>query len=149
MSDTPSDPAVVAFEALRAEIAAVRATLATWPDRLEERDYAPTLAAIAKTLEVMAAHPALKATPEDYERRRSRALDDAAQAYRSELNVIRAELQGKRRRSAKPRGTGTNQGSPADVRDRRRDHRRDPWGDGMQCSLRLCGAAGTAYGVGG
>jgi len=94
MSDTPNDPAVMAFEALRAEIAAVRATLAAWPERFEERDYAPTLAAIAKSLERMEAHPALKATPEDYERRRSRALDDAAQAYRSDLNVIRAELQG-------------------------------------------------------
>jgi len=92
MNDTPNDPAVMAFEALRAEIAAVRATLAAWPERFEERDYAPTLAAIAKTLERMEAHPALKATAEDYERRRSRALEEAVRAYRSDINAVVIEI---------------------------------------------------------
>jgi hypothetical protein len=52
-----------AFEALRAEVAQLRAALegllTTAPD------YSPTLADIAQSLAVIAAHPALRLTPED------------------------------------------------------------------------------------
>ena len=56
------DPAA-AFEALRAEVAALRAGL---EQGLDGPDYAPTLGTIAATLAAIEAHPALELTPEAF-----------------------------------------------------------------------------------
>jgi hypothetical protein len=76
------DPAA-AFEALRAEVAQVRAALGglatTGPD------YSPTLAAIAKSLALIEAHPALRLTPEAYAYQARQASEAAQQQGRREL----------------------------------------------------------------
>jgi hypothetical protein len=76
------DPAA-AFEALRAEVAQVRAALGglatTGPD------YSPTLAAIAKSLALIEAHPALRLTPEAYASQVRQTSEAAQQQGRREL----------------------------------------------------------------
>ena len=57
------DPAA-AFDALRAEVAQLRAALEGLPTTAP--DYSPTLADIAESLEVMEEHPALRLTPESF-----------------------------------------------------------------------------------
>jgi hypothetical protein len=71
------DPAA-AFEALRAEVAALRADLGGDGDGRAAPDYAPTLGKMAATLAKIEAHPALQLTPEAiaYQVRQAR---DAAQ----------------------------------------------------------------------
>ncbi len=58
----PQDAAAEAFEALRAEVAQLRAVLEDLPTTAP--DYSPTLAAIAQSLAAMEAHPALRLTPD-------------------------------------------------------------------------------------
>ncbi len=58
----PQDAAAEAFEALRAEIAQLRAALEGQPTTAP--DYSPTLAVIARSLSTMEAQPALRLTPE-------------------------------------------------------------------------------------
>lgn len=60
--DLGTDPAA-AFEALRAEVAGLRASLEQGGDG---PDYAPTLGKIASTLAEIEAHPALRLTPQNY-----------------------------------------------------------------------------------
>ncbi|OYX59716.1 MAG: hypothetical protein B7Y89_17770 [Novosphingobium sp. 32-60-15] len=61
--DLGADPAA-AFEALRAEVAGLRAGLERGRDGPATPDYAPTLGKIAATLAAIEAHPALALTPE-------------------------------------------------------------------------------------
>ena len=63
--DLETDPAA-AFEALRAEVAALRASLERDHDGPAAPDYAPTLGKIAATLAAIEAHPALQLTPQNY-----------------------------------------------------------------------------------
>jgi len=76
------DPAA-AFEALRAEVAQVRAALdgpaSAGPD------YSPTLAAIAKSLAAIEAHPALRSTPEAFAHQVRQASEVLQQQGRREL----------------------------------------------------------------
>ena len=76
------DPAV-AFEALRVEVAQVRAALGALPTTAP--DYAPTLAAIAKSLAAMEAHPALRLTPDALASQVRQASEAAQQQGRREL----------------------------------------------------------------
>lgn len=78
------DPAA-AFEALRAEVAALRASV----ERAGERaapDYAPTLGQIAETLAKIEAHPALRSTPDEFAYLIRQAGEAAQQQARRELN---------------------------------------------------------------
>lgn len=68
--DNPGEEgAAEAFEALRAEVAQLRAGVEGLSAALKDHaapDYAPTLGAMAKTLEEIGAHPALQLTPQGY-----------------------------------------------------------------------------------
>src|ERR1019366_736484 len=76
------DPAA-AFEALRAEVAQVRAALEGLPTTAP--DYSPTLAAIAQSLAAMEAHPALRLTPDALASQVRQASEAAQQQGRREL----------------------------------------------------------------
>jgi hypothetical protein len=76
------DPAA-AFEALRAEVAQVRAVLEGRPTTVP--DYSPTLAAIAQSLAAMEAHPALRLTPDALASQVCQASEAAQQQGRREL----------------------------------------------------------------
>jgi hypothetical protein len=76
------DPAA-AFEALRAEVAQVRAALEGRPTTAT--DYSPTLAAIAQSLAEIEAHPALQLTPEAFASQVRQASEAAQQQGRREL----------------------------------------------------------------
>jgi hypothetical protein len=76
------DPAA-AFEALRAEVAQVRAALEGLPTTAP--DYSPTLAAIAQSLVAMEVHPALRLTPQDFASQVRHASEAAQQQGRREL----------------------------------------------------------------
>jgi hypothetical protein len=69
------DPAA-AFEALRAEVAALRASLG---GGRAAPDYAPTLGKMAATLAKIEAHPALQLTPEAFAHQLRQARDAAQQ----------------------------------------------------------------------
>jgi hypothetical protein len=71
------DPAA-AFEALRAEVAALRASLGDGSDA-PAPDYAPTLGKMAATLAKIEAHPALQLTPEAFAYQVRQARDAAQQ----------------------------------------------------------------------
>ncbi len=71
------DPAA-AFEALRAEVAALRASLGAGDGRVAP-DYAPTLGKMAATLAKIEAHPALQLTPEAFAYQVRQARDAAQQ----------------------------------------------------------------------
>ncbi|MDO8322143.1 MAG: DUF6118 family protein [Phenylobacterium sp.] len=77
------DPAA-AFDALRAEVAQLRAALegltSTAPD------YSPTLADIAESLEAMEEHPALRLTPESFASQVRQASEAAQQQGRREMS---------------------------------------------------------------
>lgn len=67
--EEPQDAAAEAFEALRAEVAQVRAALEGLGPVLggtKGPDYSPTLGAMAKSLEKIEGHPALQYTPDRY-----------------------------------------------------------------------------------
>ena len=76
------DPAA-AFEALRAEVAQVRAALGGLATAAP--DYSPTLAAIAKSLAAIEAHPALRSTPEAFVHQVRQASEALQQQGRREL----------------------------------------------------------------
>lgn len=76
------DPAA-AFEALRAEVARVRAALEGLPTTAP--DYSPTLATIAQSLAAIEAHPALQSTPEAFAYQVRQALEAAQQQGGREL----------------------------------------------------------------
>jgi hypothetical protein len=71
------DPAA-AFEALRAEVAALRASLGDGDGRVRP-DYAPTLGKMAAILAKIEAHPALQLTPEAFAYQVRQARDAAQQ----------------------------------------------------------------------
>jgi hypothetical protein len=79
----PQDAAAEAFEALRAEVAQLRAVLEDLPTTAP--DYAPTLAAIAQSLAAMEAHPALRMTPDALASQVRQASEAAQQQGRREL----------------------------------------------------------------
>jgi hypothetical protein len=75
------DPAA-AFEALRAEVAALRASLGDGDGDGDGRvapDYAPTLGKMAATLDKIESHPALQLTPEAFAYQVRQARDAAQQ----------------------------------------------------------------------
>jgi hypothetical protein len=80
------DPAA-AFEALRAEVATLRASLGGGDDGRVAPDYAPTLGKMAASLAKIEAHPALQLTPEAF-------------AYQVRLARDAAQQQGSRDMSA-------------------------------------------------
>ena len=64
LDDEHQDAAAEAFEALRAEVAGLRVSVEDLTASRESvPDYAPTLGAIARSLQAIEAHPALKQTP--------------------------------------------------------------------------------------
>ena len=64
VNDEHQDAAADAFEALRAEVAELRVSVEDLTASRESApDYAPTLGAIAQSLQAIEAHPALKQTP--------------------------------------------------------------------------------------
>jgi hypothetical protein len=72
------DPAA-AFEALRAEVAALRADLGGDGDGRAAPDYAPTLGKMAAAIAKIEAHPALQLTPEAFAYQVRQARDAAQQ----------------------------------------------------------------------
>lgn len=82
-SEALGDDPAAAFEALRAEVAQVRAVLEGLPTTAP--DYAPTLAAIAQSLAAMEAHPALRLTRQDLASQVRQASEAAQQHGRREL----------------------------------------------------------------
>ena len=80
----PQDAAAEAFEALRAEVAQLRAVLEGLPTTAP--DYSPTLAAIAQSLAAIEAHPALRLTPQDLASQVRQASEAAQQQGRRELS---------------------------------------------------------------
>jgi hypothetical protein len=78
------DPAA-AFEALRAEVAALRASLDRGDDGPTVPDYAPTLGEIAADLAKIEAHPALQLTPEAFAYQVRQASESARQEGRRQL----------------------------------------------------------------
>lgn len=86
--DDPQDAATEAFEALRAEVTQLRAGIEGLSAKFQGQDptdYAPTLGAIAMSLEAIERHPALHADPETYARQFREAIESAAQQGRQEL----------------------------------------------------------------
>jgi hypothetical protein len=79
----PQDAAAEAFEALRAEVAQLRAALEGLP--ITAPDYTPTLAAIAQSLAAMEAYPALRLTPQDLASQVRQASEATQQQGRREL----------------------------------------------------------------
>jgi hypothetical protein len=100
-----SDSAAVAFQDLRAEVAALRGAIDAFPAAVQDNrppDYAPTLGAIVKAIQgvekrlaVIEAHPAIRLTPEQHGRAIERAgaatLRDAMEAFRNEAAAIGLE----------------------------------------------------------
>ena len=78
------DPAA-AFEALRAEVAALRTSLGADGDGRAAPDYAPTLGKMAATLAKIEAHPALRLTPDALASQVRQASEAAQQQGRREL----------------------------------------------------------------
>ncbi len=82
--DLGIDPAA-AFEALRAEVAALRASVEKGRDGAAAPDYAPTLGKIAATLAAIETHPALALTPEAFGNQVRQAREAAHQQGGREL----------------------------------------------------------------
>lgn len=88
MEDAPGDAAAEAFEALKSEVTVLRAGIETLSAALQAQpapDYTPTLGAIAKSLEVMEAHPALRISPEALAHQMREANNLAGQQGRRQL----------------------------------------------------------------
>jgi hypothetical protein len=85
--DEPEDAAAEAFEALRAEVAQLRADLAllNLAPTAPAADYAPTLGAMAKSLAAIEEHPALKLTPASIAAQLHHAAERAQQQGGREL----------------------------------------------------------------
>jgi hypothetical protein len=78
------DDPTAAFDALRAEVAALRASLG---DGRTAPDYAPTLGKMAATLAKIEAHPALQLTPEAFAYQVRQARDAAQQHGSRDLSM--------------------------------------------------------------
>jgi hypothetical protein len=87
------DPAAV-FEALRAEVAALRADLGGEGEGRAAPDYAPTLGKMAATLEKIEAHPALQLTPEAFGYQIRQAREAAQQQGGRELSAAIQRMDG-------------------------------------------------------
>lgn len=86
--DEPQDAAAEAFEALRAEVTQLRAGVERLSGRFPlegSTDYAPTLGAIAKSLETIEGHPALQADPEAFASQLRNATELSTRQGRQEL----------------------------------------------------------------
>ena len=86
--DDPQDAATEAFEALRAEVTQLRAGVEGLSAKFQGQDptdYAPTLGAIALSLEAIEGHPALQADPETYARQFRAATELSTQQGRQAL----------------------------------------------------------------
>jgi len=79
------EDSAAAFEALRAEVAALRAGMERGGDRAAP-DYAPTLGQIADTLAKIEGHPALQSTPDGFAYLIRQAGEAAQQQAGRELN---------------------------------------------------------------
>ena len=100
--DDEGDSAAVAFENLRAEVAALRRSIDAFPAAVEDNhppDYAPTLGAIVKAIQgvekrlaLIEGHPAIRVTPEQHgraiERAGSATLRDAMETFRNEAAAL-------------------------------------------------------------
>jgi hypothetical protein len=96
------DSAAVAFQDLRAEVAALRGAIDAFPAAVQDNrppDYAPTLGAIVKAIQgvekrlaVIEGHPAIRLTPEQHgralERAGTAALREAMETFRNEAAAI-------------------------------------------------------------
>jgi hypothetical protein len=80
------DPAA-AFEALRAEVAALRNSLGANGDGRVAPDYAPTLGKMAAALAKIEAHPALQLTPEAFAYQVRQARDAAQQQSSRDMSA--------------------------------------------------------------
>ena len=80
------DPAA-AFEALRAEVAALRASMGGQGDGRVAPDYAPTLGKMAASLATIEAHPALQLTPEAFAYQVRQAREAAQQQGSRDLSA--------------------------------------------------------------
>ena len=89
---TESDPAPTSFDALAADIQDLKSCLLELREVFDDRDYAPTLGAMAAVLQSLEALPALRDTPEDYERRRARSLDEARRTFNAEIAQARSAI---------------------------------------------------------
>jgi hypothetical protein len=87
------DPAAV-FEALRAEVAALRADLGGEGEGRAAPDYAPTLGKMAATLAKIEAHPALQLTPEAFGYQIRQARDAAQQQGGREFSAAIQRMDG-------------------------------------------------------
>jgi hypothetical protein len=99
------DFAAMAFENLRAEVAALRGSIDAFPAAVQDirpPDYAPTLGAIVKAIQgvekrlaVIEGHPAIRLTPEQHGRAIERAgaatLREAMETFRNEAAAIGLE----------------------------------------------------------
>lgn len=99
------DSAAVAFQDLRAEVAALRGSIDGFPAAVQDSrppDYAPTLGAIVKAIQgvekrlaVIESHPAIRLTPEQYGRAMEKAgattLREAMATFRNEAAAIGLE----------------------------------------------------------
>lgn len=77
------DAATQAFDALREEVAQLRTDLAAIGDG--SPDYAPTLGAIAATLGIIEAHPALRLAPGSFANEMRLAIENAHNQARQEI----------------------------------------------------------------
>jgi len=97
--EEPHDAAAEAFEALRAEVAQVRAAVEALPSALGDAkapDYSPTLGAIAQRLETIESHPALQLTPEGYRRQVKAAADYVREGMQTELRELQGDIRSAR-----------------------------------------------------
>ncbi len=100
-SDAPVDPAAVAFEALRREVALLNVALAGLAaERASAPDYSETLGEIAQGVRVavgrmgkLATSPALTATPAEIARQITAAGDEARRQDRATLHQAQEMLQ--------------------------------------------------------
>jgi hypothetical protein len=79
------DGAAEAFEALRAEVAQLRAGVEALPARFKGPDYAPTLGAMATSLAAIETHPALQIVPDAFAYQLRQARDAAQQQGQRDL----------------------------------------------------------------
>ena len=101
MSDDTGDAAAEAFEALRAEVAAIGRSVAQLAaGKVDGPDYAPTLGAIshnqmvaAQRLEVLAQSPNLSLTPAAIGKQVERVVADMRVGERQTLDGVRRELE--------------------------------------------------------
>jgi hypothetical protein len=77
--------AAEAFEALRAEVAQLRASVAALTATFKGPDFAPTLGAMAQSLAAIEAHPALQIAPESFASQLRQARETAQQQGQREL----------------------------------------------------------------